>query len=224
MRRRRKASKVERVSSADLESQGEGTWIEVKKKVSMHHLRPVIQMAAWRDDPRIKDGGEGDQVAMVAALEEMLDSFGAALAPVVFDWNWLSDMEAELAEQPEEREGHIHVVLETPIWAGSDFYRPGETDLVGQVVYLGQFPDDCQALPLVAVSEDGRVLRLRGSLAREYVTGEDYVLVGLPSPDSAEAFVWLGLDEMVWIINVIATRFKAETERREGRRHPKATA
>ena len=219
MKRRRKASRVERVSSADLESQGEGTWIEVKKKISMQHLRPVIQMAAWREDPRIK--GEGDQVAMVAALEEMLDSFGAALAPVVFDWNWLSDMEAELAGQPEEREGCIVVALETPIWAGSDFYRPGETDLMGQPVYLGQFPDDCQALPLVAVSEDGRGLTLQGDLAREYVSGEDYVLVGLPSPNSAEAFVWLGLDEMIWIINVIAAHFKAEAERREGRRHPK---
>jgi len=222
MKRRRKASKVERVLSADLEGQGDGTWIEVRKKISMTHLRPVIQMAAWRDDPRIKS--KDDPAAMVAALEEMFDSFGAALAPVVFDWNWLSDMEAELAEQPEEREGHVLVALETPIWAGSDFYRPGETDLVGQPVYLGRFPDDCQTLPLTAVSEDGRGLTLRGSLTREYVPGEDYVLVGLPSPDSAEAFVWLGLDEMIWIINVIAARFKAETERREGRRHPKAKA
>lgn len=218
---RRRGKKVERISSDDLESQGEGTWIEVRKKLSLQHLRPVIQLAAWQGDPRID--GKGGQGAMAEALEEMLDGLGAALYPVVHGWNWLTDIEAELAGRPEALDGHVDVRLEEPIWAGSDFYRPGETDLVNQPVYLGQFSGDCQRLPLAAVSEDGRELTLRGDLAREYVPGEDYVLVGLPAPDGPEAFVWLGLDELMWIIDVVAAKFKAETKRREGKRHPKAS-
>jgi len=119
--RRRKRSKVDRVPSDDVESQGDGTWIGIRKKLSLQHLRPVLQLAAWREDPRVK--GEAGQAAMVEALEEMLDKFGVALYPLVTAWNWVTDMEAELAAPPEVVSGsdQVRVRLETPIWAGSDF-------------------------------------------------------------------------------------------------------
>lgn len=227
--KRRRRSKVVQVPSDDVESQGEGTWIAIRKKLSMQHLPPVLALAAWREDPRIK--GEAGQAAMAEALVEMLDKFGAALYPLVTEWNWVTDMEAELAAAPEVASGsdQMRVRLETPIWAGSDFQvvdeagRPGKPEFAdGQPVYLGNYPEDYQALWLEGTSDDGRVLVLRGELTREYEPGAHYAIVGLPDPDGPEAFGWLGLEEMTWIIEVIATRFQEELGRRKGRKHPKA--
>ena len=229
--RRRRRSKVDRVPSDDVESQGDGTWIGVQKKLSMQHLRPVLQLAAWREDPRIT--GEAGQAAMVEALEEMLDRFGVALYPLVTSWNWVTDMEGELAAPPEVASGsdQVRVRLETPIWAGSDFRvigedgQPGKPEFAdGQPVYLGSYPEDCQTLQLEGTSDDGRILVLRGQLTRKYEPGAHYAIVGLPDPDGPEAFAWLGLEEMTWIVSVISERFQAEMKRQEGHRHPKAKA
>jgi len=223
MRRRRRSRKVDRISSATLEVQGEGTWIEIRRKLTFQHLRPVIELAGWRDDPRIN--GEEGQTDMVEAMTEMMDGFGVALFPLILGWNWVSDMEAELAGAPEVENEQVWIRLETPIWAGSDYRQyddegglnpPAFVD--GHPVYIGSYPDDCQRLDLVEVSDDGRVLVCRGNLSREYEPGAHYVLVGLPDPDSPEAFGWLGLDELMWLIDQLSTRFKAEMERQKSRK------
>ena len=226
---RRRGKRVERISSDNLWVQGEGTWVEVRKKLRFQMLQPVIELAAWREDPRIQGEKGGD--AQAEAMLEMMSSFGRALYPLVLNWNWLSDMEGELAIAPGQAPGDIPVKvrLEAPIWAGSDFCtlddgRVGPPEFLWgqQPVYLGQFPENCQRMALEDIEDDGHTLVLRGDLRREYVPGDDYVLVGLPNPISPEAFTWLGIDEMTWLMSAFSERFQEEMKRREGRRHPKA--
>jgi len=223
MRRRRRDHKVERISSATLEAQGEGTWVEVRKKLTFQHLRPVIELAGWREDPRIK--GEKGSQAMVDAMSEMMEGFGVALFPLILGWNWVSDMEAELAGAPEVAEDRVRIRLESPIWAGSDYRQFGEDGELekpafvdGQPVYIGTYPEDCQRLELVGTSEDGRVLVCRGELSREYEPGAHFVMVGLPDPDGPEAFAWLGLEELMWLVEQLSARFQAEMKRQESRK------
>jgi hypothetical protein len=217
---------MQRIPSDDLESQGEGTWIEVRKQVGFDQLRPVIELAQWREDPRIK----GEQPGQADAMLEMLDGFDVALWPLVRAWNWVTDMEAELSSAPETNGQSVMLRLATPIWAESDFCTVDEDsqsappDIEGLPVYLGSYPDDYQVVFVEGVSEDGRMLTCRGELTREYEPDEHYAIVGLPVPDSPGAFSWLSLDEIMWIINTFAQRFRDEAKRREGRRHPKVTA
>lgn len=223
--RRRRIRKVQRIPSDELESQGEGTWVEVRKKLTFQHLRPVIELAAWREDPRIKN--QQDQAGMVEAMGELLDSFGVALWPLVQGWNWVTDMEAELSVAPRVDGSDIHLLLATPIWAGSDYFtvENGQStppDIVGLPIYLGEYPSDYQSLVAREVSDDGRVLVCNGELTREYAPDEHYALIGLPAPDGPDAFAWLGLEEMMWLIGVFSQQFQAETKRREGRNSPKA--
>jgi len=229
MRRRRRDLKVERISSEAIEAQGEGTWVEVRRKLTFQHLRPVIELAAWAEDPRVK--GEQGQQAMVEAMSEMMDGFGVALFPLILAWNWVTDMEAELAGAPDVAGERVRLRLESPIWAGSDYRTIGDDGAMGpppfvikQPVYIGNYPEDYQRLDYAGMSDDGRMLVLDGELSREYEPGAHYVIVGLPDPDSPEAFGWLGLEELMWLVDQLSQRFKTEMKRQEGREHPNPVA
>lgn len=194
--KRRLASKYCTLPSDDLESQGPGTWIEVRKKLTLGNLVPVIRMAQFGDDARLKGG---DPAAMTAALDELMSGMAAAIRPLVVGWNWVTDVEAELAASPSMSGERVTLRLAEPL----------PEDAAGLPLYLGRFPDAYFDLRACEASPDGKTVTARGALDRACVPGEDYVIVGLPAPSEPGAWERLGIEEMFWLIRAITERFKS---------------
>lgn len=205
---RRRDLRVQRHSSVELDSQGEGTWVELGRKLTFEMVQPVIRLAGFRDDPRMQAGGENQ----VAALEELLMQFRQVLPPLIKGWNWLTEFEAEIARVTVD-DDVLTVTLEAPL-LGADL-QPG------QPIYVGQWPDDAQRFGFEALSPDGLHLKLRGVAQRSFAPGADYVLVGLLDPQQPGAFDAVGLEEMIWLVNLLAAQIQESLTQQQSRRHPK---
>lgn len=208
---RRRPGKFINISSNDLASQGPGTWIQVKRVLSMGALQPIMALVNYRKEIKFDD-----ETGAVDALDGLLDELRSTLPPAIRDWNWLTDCEAELASPVENMAGTPDCIvrLETPIWADSELDDPmsdASPTLPGDLAYLGQFPENYDAYRIASVSDNGRKLVLHGQAKREYVSGEDFVLIGLPKPRDASAFATLGVDELIWIVNVLTDKLTAQS-------------
>jgi len=220
----RRRQRVVRVATDEVVSQGEGTWIEIPRKLSTErHLAPVMELLHWQDDPRLATQDSGE---MLDLLREMETDFGRVLWRAVEAWNWVTDMEAEVTGVvvPGDEVGVLRIGLMSPIWAGSEFCQvDAEGGLVppafadGQPVYVGQYPEEYEVLALREVAEAGRVLVVAGELVRSLVPGEDYVIVGYPQPRGPEALQWCSLEELTFIGNAVSAHFNAGMEARRSK-------
>jgi hypothetical protein len=204
---KRLSNKYRQIPSDNLESQGPGTWIEIRRKLTLGNLSPVLQLAQFQDDPRLKSENPDD---LNAALNELMSGMAAAIQPLVIGWNWTSDVEAELARQPSMSGERVTLHLAEPL--------PG--DVVGLPLYLGQFPNQYVKLSVAEITPDGQTVTALGKLDRAYVPGEDYVIVGLQAPSAPDVWKRLGFEEIMWIVNAITDLFKLHMESEAGR--PKA--
>lgn len=230
-RRRRASGNSARIETDALESQGEGTWIEIPKRLSTeHHLGPVIELQKWKDDPRVESAKE-NPADMLSLMGEMQEDFGRVLWRAVNRWNWVTDMEAELSSVSpvvvDAANGLTRLHLADPIWDGSLWCTmEGDTlvppDIVGSPAYVGDYPDGYEALEIADVENDGRTLVLSGVLNGIVEPGRDYVIVGYPDPDGPDAMAWCSIEELTFIGNAISAHFSQGVAKRSGGERPKA--
>jgi len=79
-----------RVPSDEVETQGEGSWVEFRRRMKAKHLGVIAQMAGLQDLSFQEDPG-----AVVSVIERM----GEMLGPFVMGWNWV-DEDGEPYPQP----------------------------------------------------------------------------------------------------------------------------
>lgn len=230
-RRRRSSGNSVRIETDALESQGEGTWIEIPKRLSTeHHLGPVIELQKWKEDPRV-ESAKDNPADMLSLMSEMQEDFGRVLWRAVNRWNWVTDMESELSTVSpvvvDAANGVTRLHLDAPIWDGS-LWCTMEGDvlvppvIVGLPAYIGDYPSDDEALDIVAVENNGETLVLHGVLSRIVEPGEDYVIIGYPDPDGPDAMAWCSIEELTFIGNAISEHFSKGVAKRAGRERPKA--
>ncbi len=79
-----------RIPSDEVETQGEGSWVEFRRRLKAKHLRVIAQMATLQDVSFQDDPGR---------VLDVIDRMGQMLAPFVVAWNW-TDEEGEPLPQP----------------------------------------------------------------------------------------------------------------------------
>lgn len=230
-RRRRRlyaGGSVVRVPSDGVESQGEGTWVEFPKRLSVErHLEPIMRLQRWQGDVRLVTAQEsGDGAAMLALMDEMRVDFARVLHPAITGWNWVTDMEGELDQgafaDPDDGRARLH--LARAIWDGSIWAlaEDGPPDLAGCVAWVGDFPV-AERRVVVGVEDEGKTLVLEGTMPK-CEAGTDWVLVGYPDPNDAAALEWCSIEELTFIGTALMQHFNAGQQARgsrpkAGRRH-----
>lgn len=83
-----------RVSSEELETQGEGSWVEFRRRMKAKHLGVIAQMAALKDISFKENPSE---------VLDVVGRLGGMLSPFVVAWNWV-DEDGEPLPQPKMNE------------------------------------------------------------------------------------------------------------------------
>lgn len=83
-----------RIPSDDVETQGEGSWVEFRRRVKAKHLAVIAQMAVLQDISFKENPAE---------VVDVIGRLGGMLSPFVVGWNWI-DEDGEPLPQPKGNE------------------------------------------------------------------------------------------------------------------------
>lgn len=202
---RRRPSKYVLVPSDDLESQGPGTWVKIKKNLGTRAIGVIFALQQWRDGVEKNRADQGVQMRLTMS---MLDTLRDLMFGSVSEWNWITDCEGELAKPPTRLDEGFLVEFVDPLWVESGMidYKGAEVvypDLAGYLLYVGNYPDEYDAYTIARVREDGRQVFIKGEPERVYVPEKDFGIVGMPSPRDRRSFDKLQFDDLVWLATKI---------------------
>lgn len=96
-----------RVESDDLVTQGHGSWVEFRQRLSMKHIRSVAEMATWQNASFQENPAE---------VLTMLGRFGEILSELVIAWNWTNEEGKALPHPKANPDAFDELTIEELTW------------------------------------------------------------------------------------------------------------